>query len=176
MIVYIDDKERSLYVGKSYFPYAFIFIKLPRPLRISKRNVNILGGFTSSSYLQSKRRLVSVVIVVVCGGETSFIFKAAKIPHNPLHFIIRLLWQISKKFFMNFENLVYYFASRKEMGCKLEHVKNWLDLLTNIQSKMIINNVALMNRGAMYLFIKHLSYVTFKHTSSSFMMKSIHMF
>ena len=35
-----------------------------------------------------------------------------------------------------------YFASRKEMGCKLEHVKNWLDLLTNMQSKMIINNVA----------------------------------
>jgi putative transposase len=35
-----------------------------------------------------------------------------------------------------------YFPSRKEMGCKLEHVKNWLDLLTNMQSKMIINNVA----------------------------------
>jgi hypothetical protein len=83
-----------------------------------------------------------VVIVVVCVAETSFNFKGAKIPHNPLNFIIRLLWQISKEFFLKFENLVYYFPSRKEMGCKLEHVKNWLDLLTNMQSEMIINNVA----------------------------------
>ncbi len=35
-----------------------------------------------------------------------------------------------------------YFPCRKEMNCKLEHIINWLDLLKNMQSKMIINNVA----------------------------------
>jgi hypothetical protein len=77
----------------------------------------------------------------MCGGNSSN-FNGAKIPHNPLHFVIRLLWQISKKFFLNFENLVYYFPSRKEMGCKLERVKNWLELFTNMQSKIIIDNAA----------------------------------
>jgi hypothetical protein len=103
---------------------------------------NILGGFTSSSYLQSKRHLVSVVIVVVCVGDTSSNFKGAKIPHNPLHFIFRLLWQISKKFFLNFEKLVYYFPCRKKINCILENVKNWLNLFMNMHKKMIVNNVA----------------------------------
>ena len=33
-----------------------------------------------------------------------------------------------------------YFLCRKEKGCKLGHVINWLNLFTNMHNKMIINN------------------------------------
>ena len=33
-----------------------------------------------------------------------------------------------------------YFPCRKEKGCKLGHVINWLNLFTNMHNKMIINN------------------------------------
>src|SRR3712207_413323 len=33
-----------------------------------------------------------------------------------------------------------YFPCRKEKGCKLGHVMNWLNLFTNMHNKMIINN------------------------------------
>jgi hypothetical protein len=56
MIVYIANKECSLYVDKSYSLYAFLFMKIATKSHISKRNVTIHLFLASEPLMDSEQR------------------------------------------------------------------------------------------------------------------------
>jgi len=127
--------------------YEFVFLwvaiepldKVILGIRISLERSMLIA----EHFLRSLVRKYGKHPVSTDGGETWYLqaCKFLKIKHH-LHSsyernIIERTIQYVKDRTECFDD---YFPCRKEKGCKLGHVINWLNLFTNMHNKMIINN------------------------------------